>query len=143
VTGTFTSISDSGVLEQLVRDAGRSGEHADLAARVRRRFVALVRDYLERNPLLVREIAGAKRLVDRLLGLPGVRVAAQRAMQGVTFSRATYFGDGPWDRRASAELGYDFIAVGGKVPHHVAYADLAETDGIVARLTGAVREGSA
>jgi hypothetical protein len=33
-------------------------------------------------------------------------------MQGTAFSRATYFGDGPWDRRASEQLGYDFIAVG-------------------------------
>ena len=124
----------------------------------------------------MREIAGAKRLVERLLELPNVRVgvatggweptallklahvgidvgrlgfasssdarartdimrlAAQRAMQGRAFARATYFGDGAWDRRASAALGYDFIAVGKAVPHPVAYADLRETDAILAQL---------
>ena len=46
-----------------------------------------------------------------------MQLAAQRAMQGTAFSRATYFGDGPWDRRASEQLGYDFIAVGKAVPH--------------------------
>jgi phosphoglycolate phosphatase-like HAD superfamily hydrolase len=173
----YEHVSDSGVLEQLVREAGRGGEHAELAARVQRRFVAAVRDYLARNSRLVREIAGAKRLVARLLELPEVRVAvatggwaetarlklahigidvdrvgfasssdaparvdimraaASRALPSGGFARATYFGDGPWDRRASAEIGYDFVAVGGKVPHHVAYRDHAETEAIVARLT--------
>jgi hypothetical protein len=49
-------------------------------------------------------------------------------------TRATYFGDGPWDRQASAELGYDFVAVGRGVSHTVCYDDLSETDAILARL---------
>ena len=63
-----------------------------------------------------------------------MRLAARRAMQGTAFSRATYFGDGPWDRRASEQLGYDFIAVGKAVAHTHAYDDLRDTDAILARL---------
>lgn len=45
------------------------------------------------------------------------------------FSSVTYFGDGPWDRAASAQLGWGFVAVGpkldglsdfGAVPSHIA-----------------------
>ena len=63
-----------------------------------------------------------------------MRLAAQRALRGNTLARATYFGDGAWDLRASAALGYDFIAVGGAVAHSVAYADLHDTEAILARL---------
>ena len=31
---------------------------------------------------------------------------------GTTFSSVTYYGDGPWDRDASTELGWRFVAVG-------------------------------
>ena len=172
----YEHVSDSGILEEVLRRVRPDSEHGHLAARVQERFVALVGDYLRRAPDAVREIAGAKRLVERLLGLPNVRVgvatggweptarlklahvgigterlgfasssdarartdimrlAAQRALHGATYVRATYFGDGAWDRRASEELGYDFIAVGGGVPHPVAYADLRDTDAILSRL---------
>jgi hypothetical protein len=63
-----------------------------------------------------------------------MRLAAERAMQGRAFERATYFGDGAWDRRASQELGWTFVAVGGAVPHPIAYADLRDTDAILAQL---------
>ena len=63
-----------------------------------------------------------------------MQLAARRAMQGTAFGRATYFGDGAWDRRASEQLGYDFIAVGKAVAHTHAYDDLRDTDAILARL---------
>jgi len=63
-----------------------------------------------------------------------MQLAAQRAMQGKVYERATYFGDGAWDRRASEALGYDFIAVGKAVPNPVAYADLSDTDAILVQL---------
>jgi beta-phosphoglucomutase-like phosphatase (HAD superfamily) len=63
-----------------------------------------------------------------------MQLAAERAMQGQRYVRATYFGDGAWDRRASAALGYDFIAVGNAVAHHVGFADLRETEAILAQL---------
>jgi phosphoglycolate phosphatase-like HAD superfamily hydrolase len=171
----YEHVSDSGILEEVARRSGL-GEIEALTARVQQHFVGLVSNHLRRLPGTVREIAGAKRLVERLLEVPNVRVgvatggwqptallklahvgidvarlgfasssdarartdimrlAAQRAMQGRAFKRATYFGDGAWDRRASQELGWDFVAVGGGVPHSIAYADLRETDAILARL---------
>lgn len=172
----YEHVSDSGILQEVLRRVRPDSEHAELASRVQERFVALVCDYVQRMPRAVREIAGAKRLVERLLELPNVRVgvatggweptaklklahvgigteqlgfasstdahartdimrlAAQRALHGAAYGRATYFGDGAWDRRASEELGYDFIAVGGAVAHSVAYADLRDTDAILSRL---------
>jgi phosphoglycolate phosphatase-like HAD superfamily hydrolase len=172
----YEHVSDSGILEQLLRDARFESERAALAARVQRRFVGLVRDYLEREPAAVREIAGAKRLVERLRALPEVcvaiatggweptarlklkhveidvsgigfasssdarvrtdimRLAAQRALRGAPFKRSTYFGDGAWDQRASAELGYDFVAVGRGVPHPIAYEDLSDVEAILGHL---------
>ena len=172
----YEQVSDSVILAQVLRENVPGGEQATLAARVQERFVALVGDHLRRAPGAVREIAGAKHLVERLHRLPNVRVgiatggweptaklklahvgigierigfasssdarartdimrlAAQRALHGATCARATYFGDGAWDRRASAELGYDFVAVGGGVSHPIAYDDLRDADAILWRL---------
>jgi hypothetical protein len=63
-----------------------------------------------------------------------MRLAAQRALGSAPFRRATYFGDGAWDRRASAELGYDFVAVGRGVAHSVAYDDLSDVEAILGQL---------
>src|SRR5689334_15361907 len=63
----YEHVSDSGILEQVLRDARLDGQRQELAARVQERFVSLVRDYLGRAPGAVREIAGAKSLIDRLL----------------------------------------------------------------------------
>jgi beta-phosphoglucomutase-like phosphatase (HAD superfamily) len=172
----YEHVSDSGILEEVLRSARPHDGGAHLAARVQRHFVGLVGQRLQQAPEAVREIAGAKRLVERLLELPNVRVgvatggweatamlklahvgidvaqlgfasssdarartdimrlAAERAMRGSAFTRATYFGDGPWDRRATAAIGYDFIAVGRAVQHEIAFADLRETDAILAQL---------
>jgi phosphoglycolate phosphatase-like HAD superfamily hydrolase len=172
----YEHVSDSGILEEVLRRARRDSELEELTVRVQQRFSSLIRQRLQRSPSSVREIAGAKRLVERLLESPNVRVgiatggwaptallklahvgigterlgfasssdarartdimrlAAERAMGGEAFSRATYFGDGAWDLRASAALGYDFVAVGGGVQHPTAYADLRDTDAILARL---------
>jgi phosphoglycolate phosphatase-like HAD superfamily hydrolase len=172
----YEHVSDSGILAEVVSRIGFRGDFAECVARVQRHFVGLIQDHLQRSPESVREIAGAKRLVERLLELPHVRVgvatggweptaklklahvgidvgrvgfasssdalartdimqlAAQRALQGSAYTRATYFGDGAWDRRASAALGYEFIAVGSAVPHPVTYADLRDTDAILAVL---------
>ena len=173
---SYEHVSDSGILEEVLGRAWPDSEHAELAARVQERFVALVGEYLRRAPGALREIAGAKLLVERLVALPNVRVgiatggweptaklklahvgigtdgigfasssdarartdimrlAAQRALRGGTYARATYFGDGAWDRRASEELGYGFVAVGCGVAHPVAYPDLREADAILSCL---------
>jgi phosphoglycolate phosphatase-like HAD superfamily hydrolase len=63
-----------------------------------------------------------------------MRLAERRALGDGKAARITYFGDGPWDARASAALGYDFIAVGRGVSHRVAYDDLSDAEAILARL---------
>ena len=72
---SYRNVTDSGVLEEILAQHA-SGESADeLGPRVHRRFVGLVREYLERNPGTVREIPGAKAFVEALLVTPRVRVA--------------------------------------------------------------------
>ena len=64
-----------------------------------------------------------------------MRLAAQRAMQGRAFTSARPTSATARGTAARSEaLGYDFIAVGKAVPHPVAYADLRETDAILAQL---------
>lgn len=63
-----------------------------------------------------------------------MRLAQVRAAGDEAFRRVTYFGDGPWDQRASAELGYDFVAVGRGVEHAVRFDDLADHAAIAALL---------
>jgi len=63
-----------------------------------------------------------------------MRLAESRATQGVVVTRRTYFGDGVWDQRAANELGYDFVAVGGGVNHHLAFEDLQDLKAILSQL---------
>ena len=63
-----------------------------------------------------------------------MRLAELRATQGVVARRRTYFGDGVWDQRAAAALGYDFVAVGDGVSHPVAFSDLQDLDAILSHL---------
>ncbi|MDE0243760.1 MAG: haloacid dehalogenase-like hydrolase [Gammaproteobacteria bacterium] len=55
-----------------------------------------------------------------------MQIAEKRALGGQTASRRTYFGDGIWDKQASEELGYEFIAIGDKVRHHARYPNFRE-----------------
>ena len=63
-----------------------------------------------------------------------VQIAEQRALGGRQANRRTYFGDGTWDKKASLELGYDFIAIEDKVEHSTRYSDFRRPDLIFARL---------
>lgn len=172
----YEHVSDSGILDEVLRRLEPAEDPVALAARVQRHFVGLVREHLERRAETVREIAGARKLFERLCETPGVRVAiatggwaptarlklahvgipveragfasssdskartdimrlaAERALRGDALARATYFGDGAWDQRASAALDYDFIAVGAGVAHSVAFPDLRDTEAILASL---------
>jgi FMN phosphatase YigB (HAD superfamily) len=47
------------------------------------------------------------------------------AQLGDTFSSVTYYGDGPWDRDASLELGWNFVAVGAGLSGLESYRDVA------------------
>lgn len=45
------------------------------------------------------------------------------AALGTDFRSITYYGDGPWDREASATLGWDFVAVGPGLNGITSYSD--------------------
>ncbi len=46
------------------------------------------------------------------------------AQLGDTFSSITYYGDGPWDRDASLQLGWNFVAVGPGLSGLQSYRDI-------------------
>ncbi|MCU0759247.1 MAG: haloacid dehalogenase-like hydrolase [Steroidobacteraceae bacterium] len=59
-----------------------------------------------------------------------MQIAARRACGDVTPSRCTYFGDGDWDRAACRALGWDFVAIGGRVAHETAFACFSDAAAI-------------
>lgn len=63
-----------------------------------------------------------------------MRIAERRALPYGGAKRATYFGDTRYDRETSRELGYDFIAIGDNVEHHVKYPDFRDADSILRNL---------
>lgn len=63
-----------------------------------------------------------------------MKIAEQRAMNGLVPSRRTYFGDAAWDKQASAHLGYQFIAIGCRVEHEVRFQDFSDREAVLARL---------
>jgi beta-phosphoglucomutase-like phosphatase (HAD superfamily) len=63
-----------------------------------------------------------------------IRIAENRALLGRQVERRTYFGDGPWDKKACTELGYAFIAIGKNVEHTTRFSDFAAADQILAEL---------
>ena len=63
-----------------------------------------------------------------------MRVTEQRSLLGKRAARRTYFGDGPRDKQASQELGYDFIAIGNNVAYPKRYPDFRDSEAILAEL---------
>lgn len=63
-----------------------------------------------------------------------MQIAEKRTLGGRQAGRRTYFGDGVWDKRASDELGYEFIAIGDKVRHHARYPDFRDKRTILTHL---------
>ena len=63
-----------------------------------------------------------------------MRLAEQRAMRGAAPSKKTYFGDGAWDKRASAALDYRFVAIGRKVEHETLFDDFRDREAVLACL---------
>lgn len=63
-----------------------------------------------------------------------MQIAEKRALGSQEAVSRTYFGDGIWDKQASEELGYEFIAIGDKVQHHAEYPDFREKAVILRRL---------
>ena len=172
---SYRNVTDSGILEEVLEQRGGldPGAIEEIRLGVKRRFVDSVRDYLGANATLIREIAGARALLDALRAMPGVSVAIatggwaetarlklraigveteglgfasasdavartkimqlaeQRALRGAAAITRTYFGDGPWDERASAELGYRFVAIGRGVAHEPRFDDFSDREAIL------------
>ncbi|MDD9999999.1 MAG: HAD hydrolase-like protein [Rhodospirillaceae bacterium] len=55
-----------------------------------------------------------------------MRIAERRALPNENAKRKTYFGDSRYDKEASLELGYDFIAIGENVDHHLRYSNFLD-----------------
>ena len=51
-----------------------------------------------------------------------------RRLGGDTQAPVTYFGDGEWDRRACAELGFDFVLVGSRTRHSQQIDDFIDVE---------------
>lgn len=63
-----------------------------------------------------------------------MQIAEKRALGGRQADRRTYFGDGIWDKQASEDLGYEFVAIGDKVRHHARYPGFRHKRTILAHL---------
>jgi len=67
---------------------------------------------------------------------------ALRSTNSTSFERVIYFGDGLWDLKAAAELGYQFIGIGQRLaPLRAAgaadlYRDYGDRDGLARSLAG-------
>ena len=173
---SYRNVTDSGILEELLVQYRGGSSAEDARSAVKRLFVELTSDHIARRPSAIREIPGARALVDALITIPDVCVAVatggwhetaslklraiglaveefalatasdsvertkimqlaeQRAMRGHVPVRRTYFGDGSWDKRAAAELGYRFIGVGGRVEHNLLFGDFNDRQAVLACL---------
>ena len=63
-----------------------------------------------------------------------MELAAQRALRGAVPTTRTYLGDGAWEQRASAELGYRFIAIGRALAHEPQFDDYLDRAAVLAEL---------
>jgi phosphoglycolate phosphatase-like HAD superfamily hydrolase len=63
-----------------------------------------------------------------------MRLAEEQSARHGPLTRKWYFGDADWDKRASEELGYEFVAVGPRVKHRIAFPDLSDLPGILTLL---------
>jgi phosphoglycolate phosphatase-like HAD superfamily hydrolase len=60
-----------------------------------------------------------------------MQLAERRALRGAAVAAKTYFGDGAWDKRASAQLGYRFIGIGAAVRHDIRFEDYRDREAIL------------
>jgi phosphoglycolate phosphatase-like HAD superfamily hydrolase len=63
-----------------------------------------------------------------------MELAAERALRGAVPATRTYLGDGAWDQRASAEVGYRFIAIGRGLEHEPRFDDYEDRAAVLACL---------
>lgn len=60
-----------------------------------------------------------------------MRIAEQRTLPTENAKHRTYFGDSLYDKKVSRELGYEFIAIGGNVDHHLRYSNFLDAESIL------------
>jgi hypothetical protein len=54
--------------------------------------------------------------------------SAEVRASGSGYKSRTYFGDGSWDQKASAILGYNFVSVGSRVENPQSIRDFTEVE---------------
>ncbi len=59
---------------------------------------------------------------------------AESRCGGNHYQSKTYFGDAPWDMRASTALGYNFILVGNRIAYHRSIADYTAAEEVLTHL---------
>ena len=174
--GRYRNVTDGGILDQVIEENDVDGDRGAIHQRVKDEFVSLTKWHLNRYPDALKEIVGAKALIEQLkskesvilaiatggweetarLKLRGVGIdldqiaiatgsdatnrvaiiqtAEARALGGAIATKKTYFGDGVWDKYASQELDYDFLAIGDSVEHYVKFRDLSAHEAIFKQL---------
>jgi len=60
-----------------------------------------------------------------------MRIAERRALPNENAQRRTYFGNSRYDKEASRELGYDFVAIGENVNHLPRYSNFLDVGSIL------------
>lgn len=60
-----------------------------------------------------------------------IQIAERRTLPTENAKRKTYFGDNRYDKEVSRELGYDFIAIGENVDHHLRYPNFLDAESIL------------
>ena len=166
----YTHVSDAGILDQLIDEAGRASERVALQAAVKENFTERIATHLARHP--VEALPGAAGFLLHLRRLDAVSLSiatggwretallklesagleitglplasssdhharieimrhARRLATGADEAPVTYFGDGEWDRRACAELGFDFVLVGSRTQHSTRIDDFTDIAGIL------------
>ncbi|NGP89386.1 HAD family hydrolase [Fodinibius halophilus] len=174
--GEYKHVTDSGILDQIIKEHNFEHLDIDIHRKVRRCFVKKTKNYISRSTGSVTEISGAKKLIDTLnmrkkvipaiatggwketarmklqaIGIDPdnfplatasdspsrieiMQIAEQRALQGSTAHKKTYFGDGSWDKMASKQLGYHFIGIGNSVKSTFNIPNFRDLDGIFTEL---------
>lgn len=172
----YKHVTDSGILDQIIEENNLHESSIDIHREVRHHFVKKTRDYISGLSGALKEIPGAKKLMDTLtlkkdvalaiatggweetakmklqaIGVnPGdlplatasdspnrikiMQLAEQRALNGKAAAKRTYFGDGEWDKMATQQLDYQFVAVGSKVEHNFNVPDFCDLDAIFTKL---------
>ena len=92
----YTHVSDAGLLREILATAKYEKQHAQVAAAVKKNFYNKIDQHLQASPVM--EIASARAIDNDDLA-------------------CTYFGDGEWDKKACAQMNYNFVLVGDLLEH--------------------------